>query len=539
MRWIPVFALCLCIGLVSQVSANHLHRSNGGTINSLHPHHFHGEPEASVMYDLFEGLVTQSPEGKIVAGLAETFKQDTSNPQQWIFELRAGLKWSDGSPLTATDFVESFRRLALLGKNKKSIYAKYLIVAGIKNAAEILAGSCSHQELGVSAPDDRTVIIELDENIPPIEEIFPALLAFPSFLPVHSSMRGVGLYPIEWEKPGNSLICCGPYKLVSVELCDSEFSAPCLTLSKNTSYHSAESVTIPQVSWHGITNLETEEAEFRAKRLQITKGLPTSDFAHLDKTHMKVIHMLATGFLMPRTQKIPMPEHQDLIQAIAAALELQDIIKELGMQDYLSPATSFIPDFDDFHPFQQPPARDKAAENTAIKKACDHWLTSHPGKTVLICMTPEREDPGGVMSKIIDHLNQRFQDAGGQLSFISDTLPWNEFRQGVENADLLGWGWLAAYNEPSAFIVPLAPMFGMIPCHPVEELNTLYYQARCKKADWSGRKTCYLEAAKVICREVPVIPLFKGPKFRLVSPTVKNYPESNLQGWAFTKWLSM
>ena len=68
-----------------------------------------GVPANIITHDLFEGLTATDNEGKLQPGVAESWKQTA--PTTWVFKLRKNAKWSDGSGVTADDFVYGIRRL--------------------------------------------------------------------------------------------------------------------------------------------------------------------------------------------------------------------------------------------------------------------------------------------------------------------------------------------------------------------------------------------------------------------------------------------
>ncbi|MDY4594770.1 MAG: ABC transporter substrate-binding protein [[Pasteurella] aerogenes] len=74
------------------------------------PHHLDNDQQQALLHDLFEGLVIYDPQGKLFPGVAEHW--ETSDNKNWVFILREDAKWSNGEPLTAVDFVRSWRELA-------------------------------------------------------------------------------------------------------------------------------------------------------------------------------------------------------------------------------------------------------------------------------------------------------------------------------------------------------------------------------------------------------------------------------------------
>ncbi|MGB8316222.1 MAG: ABC transporter substrate-binding protein, partial [Aestuariivirga sp.] len=85
-------------------------RGANSDVQSLDPHKTSTVEEANILRDLFTGLVTEDVEGGVIPGVAESW---TISPdgKVYTFKLRNDAKWSDGSPVTASDFVFAWRRV--------------------------------------------------------------------------------------------------------------------------------------------------------------------------------------------------------------------------------------------------------------------------------------------------------------------------------------------------------------------------------------------------------------------------------------------
>ena len=88
-----------------------LQRGNGAEPETLDFHKSSGVPEANIQRDLFEGLVTESADGKLQPGVAESW-ETSADGKTYTFHLRKEVKWSDGSALTAADFTLAATTLA-------------------------------------------------------------------------------------------------------------------------------------------------------------------------------------------------------------------------------------------------------------------------------------------------------------------------------------------------------------------------------------------------------------------------------------------
>ena len=101
--------------------------------------------------DLFEGLVNQDAKGNLVPGVATRWQSNDN--RVWTFTLRDNARWSDGTPVTAEDFVYSWQRL--VDPKTTSPFARFAALAGIANAQNIIDGKAAPETLG-SPPSTPT-----------------------------------------------------------------------------------------------------------------------------------------------------------------------------------------------------------------------------------------------------------------------------------------------------------------------------------------------------------------------------------------------
>ncbi|MCT2535649.1 peptide ABC transporter substrate-binding protein [Aquibacillus koreensis] len=146
------------------------------------------EDSSSIQYQdtVYEGLYRLGEDGELVSGIA--IKEETLVEEEglkWTFTLRDDAVWSNGEPVTANDFVYAWQRA--IDPENGSFYAPYLMNGVIKNAQEIapqeegVEATMKPEDLGVSAPDDHTLVVELEKPTP----YFESFAAFPTFLPLN------------------------------------------------------------------------------------------------------------------------------------------------------------------------------------------------------------------------------------------------------------------------------------------------------------------------------------------------------------------
>ncbi|MGI9245891.1 MAG: peptide ABC transporter substrate-binding protein [Steroidobacteraceae bacterium] len=171
-----------------------LRRGNGPEPDSLDPQLARTDAAFNILRDLFEGLTAVGPDGAAVPAAAESWTV-SADGRVYTFSLRAGLRWSNGDPLVAGDYVAGMRRL--VDPTTASPYAQF--IEPVLNATAIVSGAKAPVELGVSAPDERTVIVRLADPAP----YLLGLLAQPPTFPLHAaSLRRNGT---EYARPGKLL----------------------------------------------------------------------------------------------------------------------------------------------------------------------------------------------------------------------------------------------------------------------------------------------------------------------------------------------
>jgi len=196
----------------------------GAQLPELDPQRALFSNEAQIHTALYEGLFTYDPQSlEPVRALAQSWERSTDK-KIYRFTIRENARWSDGTAITAEDFVRSWFRMLDLNAD----YATFFDV--ITGAKEYRMGTDRNPEhVGIKAIDSRTLEVTLLRPV----AYFTGLLCHQSFSLIHPSMLGVKDWRAAIPYPVS-----GPYKPVSMT--DSE-----LVLEKNDQYWDAENVSIP------------------------------------------------------------------------------------------------------------------------------------------------------------------------------------------------------------------------------------------------------------------------------------------------------
>ncbi len=140
-----------------------LHVGNGAEPGTLDPHLVDAYTDARLIAALFEGLTVIDERTSTAVPAAAERWETSADGLVWTFHLRPGLLWSNGEPLTADDFVQSWRRC--LSPELASPYAYYFFQ--VKNAEAFNSGQLTDPAaLGLAAPDARTLVITLAHPTP-------------------------------------------------------------------------------------------------------------------------------------------------------------------------------------------------------------------------------------------------------------------------------------------------------------------------------------------------------------------------------------
>lgn len=249
LKRLPALLLAFCVLLFSLTGCGDdggnktLNYISLGPMRSFDPQFATEENAKLLLHNIMEGLVVCLPDGTIQHGVAESYTVSPDG-RTYTFTLREGLSWKDGrkngdmegAPLTAADFVFAIHRL--FDPQAPSPYAgDFSCLVG---AQALLAGE--QAELGVYAPDERTVVFELTEpNL-----FFLELLASTAALPCNEAFfrETRGKYGLDYDY----LLCNGPFRLYWVE--ENQYAM----IRRNNRYYDPESVLPQGVNLHFTTD---------------------------------------------------------------------------------------------------------------------------------------------------------------------------------------------------------------------------------------------------------------------------------------------
>ncbi|AYM90575.1 oligopeptide ABC transporter substrate-binding protein OppA [Serratia sp. 3ACOL1] len=489
--------------------------NNGSEVASLDPHKVEGTPESNIILNLLEGLVSTDANGHLAPAVAESW--ENTDYQTWTFHLRPGAVWSDGSPVTAQDFVYSWQRLA--DPKTGSPYASYLQYARIENIDAILAGKKPPESLGVSAIDDKTLKVTLSEPVP----YFVSMLSHTSMKPVKQSV--VEKFGDKWTLPQN-YVGNAAYRLSEWVVNER------IVLERSPSYWNNSKTVIEQATFLPLSSEVSDINRYRSGEIDITNSaIPPNLYAKIKREIPEQLHVnpyLCTFYYEINNQRAPFTDER-----VRAAVKLtldRDIIANKIMGQGQIPAYSFTPTFTEGGNFSQPEwagwTQEKRNEEAKKLLAQAGFAAEKPLKFTLLYNTSDQNKQQAIAAASMWKKN-----LGAQV-----TLQNQEWKTSLQSRhegqfDVARATWCGDYNEPSAFLNMLLSN---------SSNNTFFYKSPAfdaliastlKASDATARSAIYQQAETLLDKDSALIPVYYRVSARLVKPTVGGFTGKDPQDY--------
>ena len=493
-------------------------RGNGTEVESLDPQKVSGVPEANIIRDLLEGLINQDDEGNLVPGVATSWT--TEDNKVWIFNLRKDAKWSNGDPVTADDFVYTWRRLG--DPNTGSPYASYLSMTAMKNATNIIEGKKPIESLGVEALDKNTLQVTLDNPL----SYFASMLVHTSMKPVHKAT--VEKYGDKWTSV-DTYVGNGAYKLEKWVVNER------IVLNRNPNYWDNANTVINMVTYLPIENQVAEMNRYLAGEVDITNEVPSEHIKRLKKDYsddLKITPYLCTYYYEFNMLKKPF-DNLDVRKALSYAIDREVLTKlvigkgDTSAYNFTHLATNGLEiDTPEFAKMTQ---KERVAEAKKLMAKAG-FDKNNPLEFSVLYNTSENH------KKIAVALASMWKQSLG-VKVILENQEWKSYldtkRQG--NFEVSRAGWCGDYNEASTFL-------GIMRKDHSQNYSKYASDAFDKSLDNAlnaktnaERAGFYKTAEKLLAQDMPIIPMYHYVNARLVNPQIGGYPMKNPEHNIYSK----
>jgi len=298
-----------------------LYKSNGSEPQELDPDIVTGVSEYHILMSLFEGLVSEDPHDlHPVPGVAERWDVSPDGTV-YTFHLRNNAKWSNGDPVVARDFWESYKRMLAPTLASEYSYMHYVV----KNAQAYNEGKITDfDQVGYKVLDDHTFQVTLENSTP----YFLSLLLHHSWFPVHlPTIRKYGdpyLRGSKWTRVGR-FVGNGAFVLAKWRVND------VIVVKKSPTYWDRDRVRLNEIYFLPIESDETEEHAFRAGQVHVTETLPLSKIDFYKKNYPDLLHIepyLGTYFYRINVTKPPLNDKR-IRRALALTIDRESLVADV------------------------------------------------------------------------------------------------------------------------------------------------------------------------------------------------------------------
>ena len=258
-------------------------------------------------------LLTFDEDGEIDYRAAESYEVNEDSTE-WTFHLREDALWSDGTPVTAADFLNTITRA--LDPASGSGYANYLFP--IENAEAIYNGEAEPDSLGVETPDDYTLVFHLAEPC----VYFLDLLRLPVYTP--SCAKYADSAESGWDRDPGTSLANGPFRLEEY-VPDQYF-----ILEKNEYYWNADAVNLDRITYRFFDDTQAMANAYEAGEVDVATSLSSTVMEMYEgQEDLFVTDLIATRYIYMNLNVEPLDDVR-VREAVNLAINREDLCTIVG-----------------------------------------------------------------------------------------------------------------------------------------------------------------------------------------------------------------
>ncbi len=470
----------------------------------------------------FECLLTVDQDGKLAPGQAETW-ETSEDGLTWTFHLRDGLKWSDGSALTANDFVYSWRRVC-----DPMVAAPYAetVLGMVEGYEDAIGGNL--EALGVEATDDSTLVVHLSQPC----SYFGSLAAFATLSPVQQATidaNGDG-----WAVAADTYITNGCFYI------SDWVPGSYIMFTKNPNYWNADAIKLDAIKFNLIEDPNASYSAYQTGEVLFIKDVPTEEIPSLEgNAEFHVEPIIGTYYLSLNTQREPFNDPK-VRKALSLAIDREYVAGTL-MQGTYSAASNFMgPGWIDTDGSQfidnangGKPYIDTANHEANVEEAKQLLADAgYPDGAGFPAITYSTND-AGYHKVVAEYLQQAWAEIGVELQV--DIVEWASFTPMRRNGDYDASrnGWVGDYSDPSNMLDLLYSSNG----NNDGKFNNAEYDAAMDTSrttlDAAERSAALHKAEDIIMNEAGCVPVAYYNDFWLQSSKITGMWHSAYGYWYF------
>lgn len=517
-------------GKPAPASKQVLHMASEGDISTMDVNHATDGVSLRALEETHSGLIRLDKDENPIPDMAARMPKVNKDKTVYTFTLRKDAKWSNGDPVTAQDFVYSWRKE--VSKDTAGEYAYIFPSAGIKNAANILDPKSplynQPKKLGIKALDKHTLQVTLERPVP----FFISLLSFPTFFP--KDQKVVEKYGKEYATDADKMVYNGPFVMTAWNHGEG------WSYKKNPKYWDADHIHLKKVNYKIVKEMSSRVNLYQTGQLDYT-DLNTQYITQFENKPDLHKGDLSDGIIyLSLNQKVETLKNKDIRDAIYNAIDRKTLVKTL-LKDGSSPAYYFVgkklgklpngEDFREAHP---------TINKQSLKWAKDKWKqglkklgknsvnldlliyegTANKNTAEYLKAQLEKNLPGMHVHIKIQPLTQfiKLEDAG-QFDIALDS--WGpDYPDPMSDLDM--WVTGGHFNHIG---------------YSNSEYDRLIQKAKHLGGQPAKRMKAMQKAEKILLEDAPIVPLYQPAHAYLEKPYVKqfyvNRPGPN-EDWTYT-----
>lgn len=479
----------------------------GTPVQSLDPATAVDQTSITLLANVMEGLYRLDEKNQPQPALAAGQPKVSNDGKTYTIVIRDGAKWSDGTPITAEDFVVAWQRVV----DPETASPNVELFSTIKNAKEIISGKQPKEKLGVKSNGEQTLIIELEEPTP----YFTDLLALTAYFPVQQ--KAIKENGKNYGTSKKSIETNGAYTLTNL---DGVGTSDKWTIAKNEKYWDKKHVSMKKINFQVVKEINTGINLYNDGQLDDTPlaGEYAKQYKK-DKEYSTTL-MANTMFLeMNQTGENKLLKNKNVRKAISYAIDRESLGEKL-LDNGSIPSVGVVPKKMAYNPKTKKDFANEKLVEFNKKQASTYWKTAKSKDKVSEKLELDiLVGDGEFEKKAGEFLQGQLEENLEGLKVNITPVPANVFMERLTKKDfnLSLSGWQADYADPISF---LANFETNSPLNHGGYSNKNYDELI---KDTSSKRWQELKKAeKILIDDMGVVPIFQVGTAKLEKSKIRN-----------------
>ncbi len=469
----------------------------------------------------FEGLLTKDINGKIVGGSSDKW-EISEDKLKYTFHIREDAKWSDGKKLTADDFVYSYRRVVDPKTASPIAYLMYYI----KNAKDINIDKKQIDTLGVTAIDENTLTIELENPTLYFEDI---LASGGCYVPVREDI--INKYGDDWTWNSESYIGNGAYKMTERK------PDELIAFELNTNYWDYKNQVAKKINFVLIADEYISLNAVRTGDVDFSiNAPPIGEIESLIKENLMAVSDIIGVYYLDLNNKDKTLSDKRVRKALSLAIDRNYIVSNIGHGKLIA-AESFVPPVV------------KGVEKSFREESSNFIIANNYSNNIIEAkkLLAEAGYPNGenfpilevkVSSGFYTTVLEAIQDMWKNNLNIDVVVRTEEskitlpFRQSGKY-QIARTSWTGDYNDPLTMLQIMTSESDINYSGFSNERYDYLINFATTSTNEKDRMEALKEAESILFEEMPIIPFIYRTDFLVVNPKLKNYIDDPLGRYRF------